>query len=202
MNLRPELIPKLLEFEDTPSAADEDPSLRYKRTVNVSSVYRKKKTPDGKPACRRCAKAVPQGRRTWCSDVCVADALIRCQPATARAWVEIRDNGVCNQCGLDTKALKKAFQAALRAAREHDYQANLKWSDSGEAAEVKKRLWDLGLKDSSMDFWDMDHRLEVINGGGHCSLSNLVTLCKPCHKAKTKVLAGERAAAKRSQRTK
>lgn len=36
------------------------------------------------------------------------------------------------------------------------------------------------------DEWDADHIIEVKNGGGGCGLENLQTLCKTCHKAKTK----------------
>lgn len=46
-------------------------------------------------------------------------------------------------------------------------------------------------------FWDMDHIKEVVRGGDN-QLDNLQTLCQPCHKAKTKRLAAERAAERRA----
>jgi hypothetical protein len=38
--------------------------------------------------------------------------------------------------------------------------------------------------------WDADHIIEVVNGGGGCDLSNFQTLCKRCHKDKTRSLWG------------
>jgi hypothetical protein len=46
-------------------------------------------------------------------------------------------------------------------------------------------------------FWDLDHIVEVVRGGGACGPENLQTLCQPCHKAKTRRLAAERAAERR-----
>lgn len=34
--------------------------------------------------------------------------------------------------------------------------------------------------------WDADHIVPVFKGGGGCDLDNFQTLCKQCHKAKTK----------------
>lgn len=42
-----------------------------------------------------------------------------------------------------------------------------------------------GLYDS---WWDADHILPVVEGGGECDLSNYRTLCLPCHKAVTRDL--------------
>lgn len=46
--------------------------------------------------------------------------------------------------------------------------------------------------------WEMDHIVEVVNGGGMCGLENLQTLCGPCHAAKTARLARDRAAARKN----
>ena len=35
--------------------------------------------------------------------------------------------------------------------------------------------------------WDADHIIPVHKGGGGCTLDNYQTLCKRCHKAKTKL---------------
>jgi 5-methylcytosine-specific restriction endonuclease McrA len=40
---------------------------------------------------------------------------------------------------------------------------------------------------------DVDHIIPVCEGGGCCGLSNLRTLCKPCHKVETKKLVERRA---------
>jgi 5-methylcytosine-specific restriction enzyme A len=36
--------------------------------------------------------------------------------------------------------------------------------------------------------WEADHILPVIEGGGHCGLDNLRTLCVPCHRQVTREL--------------
>jgi 5-methylcytosine-specific restriction protein A len=45
--------------------------------------------------------------------------------------------------------------------------------------------------------YDIDHIVPVSEGGGCCGLSNLRTLCKPCHKGETKKLAKKRAKVRR-----
>lgn len=47
--------------------------------------------------------------------------------------------------------------------------------------------------------YDIDHIIPVVEGGGLCGLDNLRTLCIPCHKKETKILAG-RVAKKRRPR--
>jgi hypothetical protein len=47
--------------------------------------------------------------------------------------------------------------------------------------------------------WEMDHRIPVVEGGGACSLENLRTLCRACHRRETSALAGRRARARSAQ---
>lgn len=194
-----ELIPKLLEFEKQTSAADERPELRFKRLVAVTSAYPKKKLPDGKPACRRCAGPLPKGRRTFCSDLCVSDALIRCQPATARQWVHMRDKGVCAACGLDTEALFKAYKAAqweARASSAFLHAESTMQSRRELLSVIDSRMTALGFR-TDQSAWEMEHILPVVEGGSHCGLSGLETLCRPCHLESTKALAGRRAVSRK-----
>jgi hypothetical protein len=46
-------------------------------------------------------------------------------------------------------------------------------------------------------YWDMDHILPVIEGGGACGLENLRTLCLVCHRQVTRELAARRAEQRR-----
>lgn len=55
--------------------------------------------------CRWCQKPVPPPRRTWCSDACVEEYLVRSSAAHARRRVLERDRGICAACGLDCAAL-------------------------------------------------------------------------------------------------
>lgn len=41
--------------------------------------------------------------------------------------------------------------------------------------------------------WEADHIVPVIEGGGECDLTNLRTLCLPCHRKETAALAKRRA---------
>jgi 5-methylcytosine-specific restriction endonuclease McrA len=58
------------------------------------------------------------GRQTWCSKECVEQYRIRAWPGYARCQIEKRDHGICSFCGLDTAALKVAFDRTIEAARE------------------------------------------------------------------------------------
>lgn len=64
---------------------------------------------DGRAICRHwdCTNLVPKGRRSWCGNDCVHDALMQTNPSYARQQVEQRDHGVCAQCGVDTKAIRR-----------------------------------------------------------------------------------------------
>lgn len=70
-----------------------------------------------KGKCRWCGKGVPKGRRSWCSQECVDDALIRAQPAYARKKVEERDKGVCALCNLDTREVENTIRRLGMLAR-------------------------------------------------------------------------------------
>lgn len=69
--------------------------------------------------CRWCGKPKPwedKYRRTFCSDECVEQHLIRTQPAHAAKRVLERDHGVCRACGVDTVALLTELTSRLRDA--------------------------------------------------------------------------------------
>ena len=72
----------------------------------------------GKPLCRWCRQPVPKGRKTWCSQQCVDDALIRCQPSYARRKVEERDKGVCAKCSRDTAKIENTLRRLGNVARD------------------------------------------------------------------------------------
>jgi 5-methylcytosine-specific restriction enzyme A len=70
------------------------------------------------------------------------------------------------------------------------------WASHHTREEVKRRYGD--CRSSSGHTWEADHIVPVIEGGGECDLSNLRTLCLPCHRKVTAELAKRRAAAKRA----
>ena len=46
-------------------------------------------------------------------------------------------------------------------------------------------------------YWDADHIVPVVEGGGECTLENMRTLCVPCHQRVTRELARRRASQRR-----
>ena len=119
-----------------------------------------------KGLCRRCGAAVPKGRFTFCSTVCVHEWRLRTDPGYLREQVFARDRGVCAQCGLDTEALRKEKRKLDYAARR---QFEKQWG--------RRRC-----------LWDADHIVPVAEGGGECDLANMRTLCLKCHRAATAAL--------------
>jgi 5-methylcytosine-specific restriction enzyme A len=147
--------------------------------------------PEGQRLCRWCGKPVPKGRLEWCSDGCVDDWKVRGGGSWAREVIGKRDKGVCAQCGVDTKRIKAAYMRALRWARKMDPDT---WQRMEKVrACFGRRGWDVRRE----SWWDVDHILEVVNGGGQCGAENLQTLCIRCHKAKTARLVKTRAKARR-----
>jgi 5-methylcytosine-specific restriction protein A len=123
----------------------------------------------GRNLCRWCNLEVPPGRLTFCSEFCVEEWRLRSNPAYLRQRVFERDKGVCSVCGIDC-------QAALLHMKRARGTARLKLQ--GE--------WGVGGNRKS--FWDADHIVPVVEGGGECDLSNMRTLCIRCHREQTVAL--------------
>lgn len=100
------LLQNMIEMSDVPSAADRDPSLLFKRSVLCREAYPEVVRDDGSPGCRRCLGPLPPRKRTLCSEPCLFDMLLRCNPAQAAYWVKLRDKGICALCGINTAKLK------------------------------------------------------------------------------------------------
>lgn len=174
--------------------------------------------PNGRVLCRRCATEVPPGRRrTFCSQQCVDEHIVRTSPSRARRLVALRDRGVCALCGLDTEYLRctaewLAWLAWRRWSFTRDCTGSymLDW-DGRDAAELRgdQRAAE-ALERLAREFfgrvghgqprrwsrpsiltahlWEMDHIVPVVEGGGECGLDGLRTLCLPCHRAETAAL--------------
>lgn len=150
--------------------------------------------PGGRACCRRCGAEVPKGRRSFCGDTCVHEWKVRTDPGYARKIVFERDGGVCVACGLDTEQIKRAFRAAMVEATGDSgwwcYSIAVGLHQHVPAAiETVGRLRALGFGRTD-HFWEMDHIVPVVEGGGGCGLENLRTLCRPCHLGSTKALRG------------
>lgn len=143
-------------------------------------------------------------------------------PACVKAWaahsdlngikhqVENRDRGVCALCAADTFALKAAWIAALLA---YDDKIHAGYSEEYNRERKRYQHWTTvkrnlcsdknlpnppaGFPSEDRRWWEADHIIPVIEGGGGCDFTGYRTLCVPCHRAETKALAARRAAKRR-----
>jgi hypothetical protein len=178
-----------------------------------------KKAPDGTVLCScGCGNRPPKGRRTWFSDECVKTWKIKNDPGYVRMLLAERDKGICAQCGCDSEAEYRKWRAGLKEASR--FVESLYHNDRSFEWDERAHHWRFVPDDPNRDWkaisrrrrellakwsppgdwtagrttgWDADHIHEVVRGGGQCGLENYQTLCHPCHKAKTRRLAAERA---------
>lgn len=179
--------------------------------LTSAQIEARPKGPNGRPTCRFCSEEVPPGRRTFCSERCIHEWKIRTQGAYARKQVFKRDAGVCAGCGLDTEALKHQVHLAWvewsKAGRQPTiaavHEAKLKelfgrypWAFSAYKRKYyPDQAW---MVPAHTALWEADHLVPVAEGGGACGLSNLRTLCRPCHMEATKALRARLRAAKKN----
>jgi 5-methylcytosine-specific restriction enzyme A len=185
-------------------------SCRYLRALPYDQMPR-----IGDSLCRWCGTPVSGRRRSWCSDDCQQDFMVRWNPGSASSAVYRRDHGVCAICGIDTNeiaALKHQLTSHHGTGYWNaDYTEYTeipplsKWTpinrrifNGHDCADVhtEPKAWGPWWRSA---LWEADHIVPVVEGGGCCGLDNLRTLCIMCHKAETKALAARRAMAKRPQ---
>lgn len=157
--------------------------------------------PNGRHLCKRCLTEVPKGRLYWCGAACVDDHLQKSSASGMRRAVEARDHGVCAACGRDTEALRQSARGGdgcrfrYYPAAPDDSLRACGCASCLRAVELRAEGWP---RDADRSWWEADHIVAVIEGGGP-ELSNLRTLCVPCHKRETAALAKRRADARRGQ---
>lgn len=147
--------------------------------------------PTGRPVCRWCGVETKHPRRTWCSDECVAEWMVRA--GNPRGPTFERDKGVCALCGLDTEKLRRIIDHARRSLKGEPYLR-------GSSISAWRLLDGLFRKIGfllSRSLWEADHIQPVVRGGGSCGLDNIRTLCRPCHLGVTRDLAADRARERR-----
>lgn len=137
--------------------------------------YRKKQDlqrgPNGRMCCRWCGVETTPPRRTFCSDACVHEYTLRSNGTDLRRAVLARDKGICALCGWDAEAFKRSLKGMPYSVK---HQRMLD-------ADLAGHTW-------RVTFWDADHIVPVVEGGGEAGLDNLRTLCIPCHQQVTKEL--------------
>jgi 5-methylcytosine-specific restriction endonuclease McrA len=182
---------------------------QFRRTSSKAGWSHKR---DRQP-CRQCGGATTGRRRTFCSDECVEKWKVTTDPAFAAELVFRRDKGVCAICGVDCiaalaelkriqleewAAVNPAF--AFRDRRNLDYRMRDRERYPRFHAEADK----LGMTErrrQNLDrrFWEADHTVPVVEGGGSCDLSNIRTVCSTCHRGETAKLRKRLSEARRQQ---
>lgn len=135
--------------------------------------------PNGRRLCRWCHQEVSEGRRTWCSEACIQQYLIRCSSDTVRRKVLERDHGICAFCQMDAEKLHRV----IRLARQHERDL---WGTWFKWRSILDKLGRFNCFGES--YWQPDHIVPVSEGGGQCGLSNYRTACTPCHLKETSQL--------------
>lgn len=138
------------------------------------------------PECRRpgCTGQVTWPRRycEWCREKV---ALVR-DSGVRRKWCFLRDRGVCQLCRRDTEALRAElanYDTWLKAMpHEREYLMDLirPRIEALRAEGFAVRLGD-GWFRLTGRLWEADHVVPQSEKGRECDLSNLRTLCLPCH---------------------
>lgn len=139
---------------------------------------RLQKGPNGRNLCRWCKKECPRKQLTFCpADAsghreCLHQWKIRSDHDYRRAEIFKRDKGVCAMCRRDTVRWAGeiwAMQADIRAEYDGRLKLGCRW--------IKPE-----------QFWEADHIVPVVEGGGGCGLEGYRSLCLPCHRLVTKAL--------------
>lgn len=141
-----------------------------------SLPLRPHRLPGERPICRLCSEPCPGRRYNWCSDECMESYFLATDSTWLRRKVERRDRGVCAACGLDCVALDRLVEQMEPMQR----------------LGAKKVLRKNGFDVSWCSMWNADH-IESLDEGGSWELTNVQTLCTPCHKRKTAAQASRRA---------
>ena len=141
----------------------------------------------GVPLCRWCTNVeIPRERgprATHCSIACVE---AHCFATGGRNYIRrrvfARDNGVCAECGENTRTIAST---ALRLRKVDGEKAMYDYLATKNIGKKRKIHGRVRVGKLGGGLWDADHVVAVSSGGGCTGLDNLVTLCISCHKVKT-----------------
>jgi 5-methylcytosine-specific restriction endonuclease McrA len=117
-----------------------------------------------------------------------------------RSQIMKRDRGICETCKLNCTKLIQRLQAIEKDGEEDREDS---WRRRREllldthypdfASRLSKAQKD-GLVEKALSgkAWQADHIVPVFEGGGHCTLTNMRTLCTACHREVTAAQAAQR----------
>lgn len=145
--------------------------------------------------CRWCGqdvKRLNKHRRTFCSDECVHEFSIRSSSSYIRQYIAKRDNYICQICGLDCKGflrqLKREVNDRMVGLPHSEWRLRRKEFETAYFAEHGMEWVNT---DNRSTFYDIDHIVPVVKGGGQCGEENLRTVCLGCHRKETARLRKE-----------
>ena len=138
--------------------------------------------PPAQGACGWCGAALPQARRSWCSDRCGDAFWANHWWSVARQSAKRRDRYRCKRCG--TRAPKRPVAGA--------YASRPKYLAAMRAWRAEKRTARMEVN----HIVPCRGRHKALDCAHH--LDNLETLCPPCHKEHTAALPRPRASAPRA----
>ena len=149
---------------------------------------------DGRPHCLYCVTlhdADPTRESPFCSEKCAASFSAAQANGSQRTQLFARERGVCQSCGFDAHGLYR------RVAALSSMQSRMQLLLGSPFSSAAKPNSPLITDPKEGAFWQADHIVSVEEGGGESDLTNLQTLCVPCHTKKTAEQAQRRAKRKR-----
>jgi 5-methylcytosine-specific restriction endonuclease McrA len=113
----------------------------------------------------------------FCTFECHKQFSVRVSGSEIRRQIFELERGVCQLCGKDMHTFWLEYKALEAPERMQKLM--------GTRFAVTQRILNSPVEG---DFWQADHIVAVAEGGGDADLSNLRTLCTPCHKSETERL--------------
>jgi 5-methylcytosine-specific restriction protein A len=148
------------------------------------------KNEKGEKVCRNCHGPLKSKSKHNCSTKCSEQWALKTSPGLMRLAVSNRDKGICGECGVDTVARRKEFNERRLALKAF----------SGDSLRKLAAEYGMGSTAQEAHWWEADHIVPVIEGGGECGLEGYRTLCISCHKKATKELRGRMSTRRREQK--
>ena len=181
-------VPFKKVFKDWLKQQDLPPrNLTYSQKKQLRAMTGKK--PKG--ICFYCGGNCPGKRYNWCSDKCVESYHLDIHdPTVVRAFIYNRDRGKCGKCGCDADKLRREISdmkfSELSGNCQIKRYLKLNYQNCDLSSVTANEAFYILIQLLSKPLWEIDHIQCVWEGGGLCKMSNLMTLCIPCHKEKTK----------------
>jgi 5-methylcytosine-specific restriction endonuclease McrA len=104
-------------------------------------------------------------------------------------------------CGVDTVALAEDMKPkGWTGRRPRGWLEVRAFTDATHVEDCERFRAALGAQYCARElnrYWDADHVVPVVEGGGGCGLENYRTLCIPCHRIETAELRRRLAERKR-----